>query len=717
MPAIAQDRFVVKTGRQYPLGSTPDDKGTNFSIFSPQADAVELLLFDAHDDVEPVFIVKLDARIHKTFQFWHVYVEGVRPGTHYAYRIHGPNDPKRGLRFNDKKVLIDPYSKGNTKSLWRRADACGLEDNLATSLRSVVIDSSKFTKRVHINRPMSESIIYEMHVGGFTKSPSAGVKHPGTFRGVIEKIPYLKELGVTAVELLPVFEFDNTEKRIVDGKELTNYWGYSTMAYFAPHPMYCVNPETGNHVDEFRNMVKALHEAEIEVILDVVFNHTDEGNHQGPVFSFKGIANSAYYYLMPGQREYYNDYTGCGNTFNVNHPIGEKFILDCLRYWVQVMGVDGFRFDEGSVLSRGEDGAPLKHPPVLWQIELDDILVDAKVIAEAWDAAGLYQVGHFPGARWADWNGKYRDHVRHFVRGDAGVVDGNSLVGNIASRICGSPDVYQWNHHLPQNSVNFVACHDGFTLNDIVCYNEKHNDANGEDNRDGINENISSNYGVEGPSDDPDLERLRDRQIKNFAAILMLSQGVPMLLMGDEVRRSQRGNNNAYCQDNELNWFDWTLTKKNAHLFRFWKWMIDFRKRHSAVHRSRYFTGEINARGLPDITWHGTRLGTPDWSPESRVLSFTLAGFEQESDIHVVINMYWEPILFELPQIENHAWYRVVDTARDAPDDILEPGNERISAGADYLAQGRSVVVFITRPSQETGAEGVAKSGRERSVK
>ena len=702
MTMTSSERFAVQTGRQYPLGATPDANGTNFSVFSPHAEGVELLLFDSHDDTKPVHVVKLDPRVHKTFQFWHVYVAGVKPGLHYAYRMHGPYDPARGLRFDAKKVLIDPYAKGNTKTLWNRGDACRAGDNLATSIRSVVIDTSKHIKRVerterHINRPMNESVIYEMHVGGFTRSPSSGVKHPGTFSGVIEKIPYLKELGVTAVELLPVFEFDNTEKRIVDGRELTNYWGYSTMAYFAPHPQFCVNPERGNHVEEFRSMVKALHDADIEVILDVVFNHTDEGNHAGPVYSFKGIANNAYYYLMPDNRTYYNDYTGCGNTFNVNHPIGEKFILDCLRYWVQVMGVDGFRFDEGSVLSRGEDGAPLKHPPVLWQIELDDVLVDTKVIAEAWDAAGLYQVGHFPGARWADWNGKFRDHVRHFVRGDIGTVDGSSIVGAVASRICGSPDIYQWSHHLPQNSVNFVDCHDGFTLNDLVCYNQKHNDANGEGNRDGQDENLSCNYGVEGPSDDPGLERLRDRQVKNFAAILMLSQGVPMLLMGDEVRRTQHGNNNAYCQDNETSWFDWGLVEKNAHLFRFWKWMIFYRKRYAAVHRSRYFTGEIGTRGLQDITWHGTRLQQPDWSPQSRVLSYTLAGSDAESDIHVIMNMYWEPVEFELPQIASYPWHRVIDTALDSPLDILEPGQEQLYTNAKYKAEGRSVVVLITK--------------------
>lgn len=704
MTTATRDRFSVQVGRQYPLGATPDAKGTNFSIFSPRADAVDLLLFDSHDDVEPIQVVHLNARIHRTFQFWHVYVEGVKAGMHYAYRVHGPYQPELGNRFNGNKVLIDPYAKGNTKSLWQRGDACGWDDNLATSLRSVIIDTSKSNMEAFIKRPMSESIIYEMHVGGFTKSPSSKVKNPGTFGGVVEKIPYLKDLGITAVELLPVFEFDNTEKRIVEGRELTNYWGYSTMAYFAPHPMYCVNPENGEHVAEFQNMVKAFHDAGIEVILDVVFNHTDEGNHQGPVYSFKGIDNHSYYYLVADQRQYYNDYTGCGNTFNVNHPIGEKLILDCLRYWVSVMGVDGFRFDEGSVLSRGEDGAPLKHPPVLWQIELDEVLVEAKVIAEAWDAAGLYQVGHFPGARWADWNGKYRDHIRQFVRGDAGMVDGASMVENVASRICGSPDIYQWNHHLPQNSVNFIACHDGFTLNDLVCYNEKHNDANGENSRDGINDNLSCNYGVEGPSDDAALEKLREQQIKNFAAILMLSQGVPMLLMGDEVRRSQHGNNNAYCQDNELNWFDWDLTKKNAHLFRFWKWMIEFRKRNPVVHRSRYFNGEINSRGQPDITWHGTRHNQPDWSPQSRVLSFTLGGPDAGSDVHVMMNMWWEPIEFEVPQVHGMDWLRAVDTSLDSPEDILEPGSEVACNSSTYLVQGRSVVVMVNRELAEKPA-------------
>ncbi len=692
-------QFKTSAGSQYPLGSTVDDTGVNFSLLSPEAEYVELLLFSAHDDLHPISTIVLDPKVNKTFHFWHIHVEKATAGMHYAYRVNGPSAPH--LRFNPSKVLIDPYSKANSKTLWNRGDACGPADNLATSIRSVIVDDSKYDWEGDkpLRRSMANSVIYEMHVGGFTRSPSSNVKHPGTFKGVIEKIPYLKELGVTAVELLPVFEFDNTEKRIVDGRELTNYWGYSTMAFFAPHPAYCVNPHIGHHVTEFRDMVKALHKAGIEVILDVVFNHTDEGNHQGPMFSFKGIANDVFYYLSPENKAFYYDFSGCGNTINTNHPIAEKFIVDCLRYWVKEMHVDGFRFDEASVLSRGENGAPLEHPPVLWHIELDDALINSKVIAEAWDAAGLYQVGHFPGARWADWNGKFRDHMRSFVRGDAGIVDGNSLVCQVASRICGSPDLYQWNHHLPVNSVNFINCHDGFTMNDLVCYNGKHNDANGEYNRDGIDNNISANYGYEGLSDDPNLEAFRDRQIKNFATLLLLSQGVPMISMGDEVRRTQGGNNNAYCQDNAISWFDWELTKKNAHLFRYWKWMIDFRKRHQAVHRGRYFTGERNARGVPDIAWHGTRVNSPDWSPQSRVLAYTLAGFDGEPEVHVMINMYWEPLTFEIPALPYPtAWLRAVDTGRSSPEDILEPGKEVPCTESTYELAGRSIVVLVSAP-------------------
>ncbi|NEQ43029.1 MAG: glycogen debranching protein GlgX [Leptolyngbya sp. SIOISBB] len=688
--------YAVSTGNSYPLGATVKPNGVNFSLFSEAATGVELLLFDSHSDLAPFQVVQLDPTINKTFHFWHVFVEDLPAGTHYAYRVDGPDNPREGYRFDRHKVLLDPYSKGNNKTLWNRGDACRPGDNLTSSMRCVVIDIEDYDWAGDrpLGRPMNETIVYEMHVGGFTKSPTAGVKHPGTFAGVIEKIPYLQALGVTAVELLPIFEFDDTEVlRVVDGKPLTNYWGYSTMSYFAPHPSYCVNPETGDHVREFRDMVKALHQAGIEVILDVVFNHTDEGNHEGPVFSFKGLDNRTYYYLSPQDRQYYYDYTGCGNTFNCNHPVGEMFILDCLRYWVQEMHVDGFRFDEGSVLSRGEDGTPLEHPPVIWAIELDHVLANTKVIAEAWDAAGLYQIGYFPGYRWAEWNGKYRDTIRRFVKGDPGIV------GEVANRLAGSADLYQWRQHAPVNSVNFIVAHDGFTLYDLVAYNYKHNEANGEGNRDGIDDNLSWNCGAEGATNDPWVNDLRHRQLKNLAILLLVSQGVPMMVMGDEICRTQQGNNNTYCQDNELNWLDWSLVEKHRDMFRFWKTAIARRRHFKELVRPRYFTGAVNERGVADITWHGPQLNQPGWNdPESRTLAFTLGGFDGDPDVHIMINMHWDSVEFQLPDIAGCRWYRSVDTALPSPHDITLVGQEEPVEVSSYLLTARSIVILDSRP-------------------
>ncbi|MEO1145897.1 MAG: glycogen debranching protein GlgX [Cyanobacteria bacterium J06638_22] len=687
--------YSVSKGNSYPLGATVKPSGVNFSLFSEAATGVELLLFDSHSDLEPFQVVQLDPVTNKTFHFWHVFVEGLPAGTHYAYRVDGPSNPSEGYRFDRNKVLLDPYSKGNNKTLWNRGDACRPGDNLTSSMRCVVIDIEDYDWEGDrpLGRPMNETIVYEMHVGGFTKSPTSGVKHPGTFAGVIEKIPYLQELGVTAVELLPIFEFDDTEiLRVVDGNPLTNYWGYSTMSYFAPHPSYCVNPETGDHVREFRDMVKALHQAGIEVILDVVFNHTDEGNHQGPVFSFKGLDNRTYYYLSSDDRQYYYDYTGCGNTFNCNHPVGEMFILDCLRYWVQEMHVDGFRFDEGSVLSRGEDGTPLEHPPVVWAIELDHVLANTKVIAEAWDAAGLYQIGYFPGYRWAEWNGKYRDTIRRFVKGDPGIV------GEVASRLTGSADLYQWRQHSPTNSVNFIVAHDGFTLYDLVAYNYKHNEANGEGNRDGIDDNLSWNCGAEGETDDTWVNDLRKRQLKNFAVLLLVSQGVPMMVMGDEVCRTQQGNNNTYCQDNTLNWLDWSLVEKNRDMFRFWKTAIARRRHFKELVRPRYFTGAVNERGVADITWHGPQLNQPGWNdPESRTLAFTLGGFDGDPDVHIMMNMHWDSVEFQLPDIAGCRWYRSLDTALPSPHDITLVGQEEPIDVSSYLLTARSIVILDSR--------------------
>jgi isoamylase len=727
--------YKIDTGRPHPLGATPDENGINFSIYSEHAAYVELLLFDEYDDKKPALVLSTsmdtevaraeevaghaedlpdqnaDNRIslNKTFHFWHVYVRGLKPGIHYAYRIGGPYDPAKGYRFDNNKVIIDPYSKGNNKSLWNRGNACLPGDNLATSMRSVAIDSSNYDwdgdshiilramnetpgmkeipRKMNMPPELNETIVYELHIGGFTKSPTSGVKNPGTFSGVVQKIPYLKELGITAVELLPVFDFDDTP----DPGGRKNYWGYDPVSFFAPHSSYCVRPEHGEHIREFRDMVKALHEAGIAVILDVVFNHTAEGDHRGPTFSLKGIDNSIYYQLEPDM-QYYSNYSGCGNTVNCNHPLTQKLIVDCLKYWVEEMHVDGFRFDEGSIMSRGMDGKPMQYPPVIWQIELDDGLGYTKVIAEAWDAARLNQVGYFPGYRWAEWNGHYRDDIRSFVKGDPGVV------GRVASRIAGSSDLYQSKSRLPINSVNFVTCHDGFTLNDLVSYNYKHNEANGEGNRDGNDNNQSWNCGAEGYTDNQEIEALRERQIKNFAAILLLSVGIPMICMGDEVMRTQKGNNNAYCQDNDISWFDWDQIEKKSNIFRFWKLMIDFRKRHSTIRRPHYFSGKENERGLKDISWHGCKLSSPGWDdPNARALGFTMAGFDGEEDIHVMMNMHWDGLSFEIPALEGRKWYRAADTALASPVDVAEPGEEIPISDSTYLVGAHSIVVLISK--------------------
>ena len=687
--------FQAERGTPHPLGATPDNDGVNFSLVSTSATGVELLLFDRHDAPEPFQTIVLDPFVNKTFHFWHVYVRGLRPGAHYAYRVDGPSDPGAGQRFDRKKVLIDPYARGNTDSVWKRADAAGPGDNVATSMRSVVIDTSGYEWEgdTPLKRPIEDTIIYELHARGFTKSPSSGVAHPGTFSGIIEKIPYLQQLGVTAVELLPVFDFDETDVlHVVDGKPLGNFWGYSPLGFFAPQCAYCIDPESGLHLREFRDMVKALHKAGIEVILDVVFNHTDEGNHQGPVFSFKGIDNSNYYQLVPGDKQYYLDYTGTGNTFNCNHPIAQKLIVECLVHWVRETHVDGFRFDEGSILTRDETGRPVAHPPVVWLIELDENLADTKLIAEAWDAAGLYQVGHFPGDRWSEWNGAYRDDIRRFVKGDPG------MVGAVANRLAGSADPNQARGGLPVNSINFITCHDGFTLNDLVSYNAKHNEGNGENNQDGINDNLSWNCGVEGETADSAVELLRNRQAKNFAAILLLSRGVPMILAGDEIRRTQKGNNNAYCQDNEVSWFDWRRAEKNGELFRFWQRMIQFRKNHSNLRSAFFFDGKVNERGLADVSWHGTKLNSPGWSdPGARALGMTLGGFNGEADIHVMLNMFWDALDFETPPLRGRRWFKVVDTAEPPPRDIAEPGNEVPVPGKACAVQGRSVVALVSK--------------------
>lgn len=699
--------YRILPGHAHPLGSTPDSAGVNFSIFVDRATSVELLLFNKYDDPEPVHTIRLDPCVHKTWHFWHVYVEGLKPGIHYAYRVDGFNDTSNcGDRYNPNKVLIDPYSKGNADILWDRGAACTPEDNVRTSMRSVVVDVANYDWEGDrpLNRPMKDSIIYEMHVRGFTQSPSSNNQYPGTFLGVIEKIPYLKELGVTAVELLPIFDFDQNEVKQIapDGTPLRNYWGYDTLGFFAPENSYCVSPKCEDHITEFRDMVKALHKAGIEVILDVVFNHTSEGNEKGPTISFKGLANSCYYMLSPLDKQYYMNYSGCGNTVNGNHPITEKLIIESLIFWVTEMHVDGFRFDEAVILCRDQNGVPTAFPPVIWNIELSDVLANTKVIAEAWDAAGLYEIGFFPGYRWGEWNGRYRDAIRHFVKGDQGYADGKTIVANVANAIAGSADIFEFSGELPVNSINFITAHDGFTLNDLVTYNYKHNEANGEGNRDGIDENLSWNCGVEGATDDPEVESLRNRQVKNFATILLLSQGVPMFVAGDEIRRTQQGNNNAYCQDNEISWLDWTLLEKHQDVFRFFKKMIAFRRQHALLRRGRFFNGSVNERGLADVSWHGCRLNSPGWyDPSSRVLAFTMGGFPgeetQDTDIHVMLNMEWEDLDFDVPQLAERRWYKIIDTTLPSPYDIVEPEEATEVSGNLCRVGNRGIVVLISR--------------------
>jgi glycogen operon protein len=689
--------YEITAGRSQPIGATADATGVNFSIYSELATAVELLFFGSELAAEPEHVVMLDAEINKSFHFWHCHVRGVRPGQLYAYRIDGPWDPDgRGLRFNRSKVLIDPYALGNVNHLWDRGAAVGPDDNVATSMRSVVIDPNRYDWEDDqpLAIPLADSVIYEMHVRGLTASPSSGCEHPGTFSGVIEKIPYLKSLGITAVELLPIFDFDETQvlRAGPDGQLLRNYWGYDPYGHWAPQSSYCISSELGKHLDEFRDMVKALHRAGMEVLLDVVFNHTSEGNQFGPTISFRGQANEAYYHLYPQDKQYYMDYSGCGNTFNANHPIVTKYIVECLEYWVREHHVDGFRFDLGSVLSRGPDGSEMAVPPALWNIELSEVLQDTKVIAEAWDAGGLYEVGRFPGERWCEWNGPYRDDIRRFVKGDPG------LVAAVATRVAGSKDLYGPQDEYPTNSINFITCHDGFTMNDLVSYNVKHNEANGEGNRDGSDNNNSWNCGVEGPTDDAGVESLRERQIKNFLAILLLSRGVPMLLGGDEFRRTQHGNNNTYCQDNELSWYDWNLVQKQGDMIRFWTKMIALRKRFRALRCPHFYTGEPTDQGMPDIAWHGTRLDHPGWDdPMSNALAFTIAGHEDEPDLHVILNSSYLPLDFELPELKDKQWFRAVDTERASPQDIVEFGGEDLVGDLTYRAGPRSVVVLMSK--------------------
>lgn len=687
--------YKIRPGRRYPAGVTVEDNGVNFSVFSRHATSAALLLYEDCRSEQPIQVIELDPEVNHTFFTWHVLVEDLPPGAHYTWRVDGSGDTEGGgFRFDPRQELLDPWAKAVSGCKWDRWQTLEEGPKPHQSMRAIVVadDDYDWQGDETLRVPTEEMIIYELHVGGFTRHPSSGVKHPGTFSGIIEKIPYLQSLGITHVELMPVMAFDEQDvPPLVAEHGLQNFWGYSTHSFFSPHPSYCVTPDKGTHRQEFRDMVKALHQAGIGVILDVVFNHTAEGGKDGPHINFKGFGNETFYHLDPVDHSMYRDYTGCGNTVNANHPFVARFIIDCLEYWVREMHVDGFRFDLASAMARGEDGAPMPNPPVLWGIELSDFLSGTKIIAEAWDAAGLYQVGAFPGYRWSEWNGRYRDCIRRFVRGDKG------LTGEVATRIAGSSDLYQENMRLPINSVNFITCHDGFTLWDLASYEKKQNIANKEHNRDGSNDNYSWNGGVEGATDDPPILALRRRQAKNHISILLLSQGVPMLLAGDEFLRSQQGNNNTWCQNNELGWINWDAIEQNRDMLRFVQALIALRKRHPNLQRRRFFSGaRLEGARFADIQWHGEKLGAPPWSGEqTQVLAFTLGEtVKQDIPLHVMMNMSPEPRRFELPVLDACHWHRAVDTHLESPQDVLSPGDQPQVDEGTYLLEARSIVVL-----------------------
>ena len=706
--------LTTRPGHPLPLGAHVTPAGVNFAIFARHAAGMTLCIFPP-EPAGKELQVHLAPGLHRTGDIWHVEIGGFPLDWTYGWRADGPFEPERsGLRYNGKKLLIDPYAMALVGTfVWdspallghRLADddlAASGEDSAPYVPKCAIVDNAfDWEDDRQLKIPLKDSIIYEVHVRGFTHHASSGAAAPGTFAALQERIPYLKDLGITAVELLPIFEFDPHENVKINprtGEKLVNYWGYSSVSFFAPKASYGAQRAPGGAAREFKEMVKALHRAGIEVILDVVYNHTAEGDHMGPTFAFRGLDNPVYY-MLDANKRFYRNYSGCGNTFNCNHPLVRDLVLDSLRHWVVDMHVDGFRFDLASILGRAQDGSVLSNPPLLERIACDPILADCKIIAEAWDAAGLYQVGSFPSAgRWAEWNGRYRDDVRRFVRGDPG------MVPTLATRIAGSSDLYAHDGRSPYHSINFVTSHDGFTLADLVSYNHKHNEENGEDNRDGADDNHSWNCGAEGPTTDTLVNTLRQRQIKNFWTVLMVSQGVPMILGGDEFGRTQRGNNNAYCQDNAISWFDWRLRDANADIFRFAREAIHFRRRHPALRRHSFLVGRSDGSSAEgDITWHGVRLNEPAWSPESRLLAFMLDGHrdltlahEDDDDLYVVLNMGVEAVTVQLPGRQTGAWRRAVDTSLPAPDDIAPPGAESPIAAQDhYRVHARTAVVLI----------------------
>jgi isoamylase len=693
----------VQAGNPLPIGGAHQaGSGVNFVLFSRNATGVRLEFYRNADDSSPSRIIDLDPVRHRTGDVWHVWVRGVPGGQLYGYRVEGPYQPEAGHRFNAHRLLLDPYARALAGvENWDFPAARGYDsssglkdlsfstlDNAATTPKCIFTDD-RFDWEMDSppKHPASDTVIYETHVRGFTIHPNSRVARPGTFAGLTEKIPYLQNLGVTGIELMPVLEFNENESNRMNpitGEKLKNYWGYDPVAFFAPKQSYSFEGPRCQQILEFREMVKAFHRARIEVILDVVLNHSAEGDELGPTFSLRGLENSIFYMLQENGCRYYKNFSGVGNTLNANHPVVRELVRNVLRYWVMHMHVDGFRFDLASVLGRDEHGNVLRNAPLLEEIAEDPILRDVKIIAEAWDAGGAYQVGNFSTKRWTEWNGRFRDDVRRFWLGDTGI-------GSFASRICGSSDLYQSSGKGPDSSLNFVTCHDGFTLNDLVSYKQKHNDENGEFSRDGSDANYSDNCGVEGPSQDPAVESIRIRLIKNFLLTLFVSRGVPMLLGGDEFRRTQRGNNNAYCQDNEVSWFDWSLLEKHKEIYSFTRGMIAFRHAHPVLRRENFYTDA-------DIEWFAPNGAPPDWANQwQKSFACRILG-QTEPDLFLLFNADNRSVDYALPGLPaGKIWRLAVDTSRTAPDDLCDPGKEPSLQGQiGFRLEPRSSAILLT---------------------
>ena len=701
--AEVSEHTEVRMGVPLPMGTHEDGEGVNFAFFSRHASRVRLELFDHPEDATAARVIDLDPARNRTGDVWHVWIKGIRPGQLYAYRVDGLYQPKDGHRFNFHKLLLDPFATAITRlPTWEFGPARGYDPSVpdGDSVCSMVDDAGAMPKCVFTQEhfdwqedrpprhPWSETVIYETHVRGFTIHPSSGVAHPGTYRGLMEKIPYFQELGVTAVELMPVQEFNEHQVTGINpqtGQPLRNYWGYDPVAFFAPKASYSSSGGVGQQKLEFKEMVRAFHGAGLEVFLDVVFNHTAEGNEKGPTLCFRGIDN-AIFYMLADDKRFYKDYTGTGNSINANHPVVRDYILTALRYWVVEMHVDGFRFDLAAVLGRGCSGKLLANSPLLERIAEDPILRDVKIIAEAWDAAGAYEVGSFSERRWAEWNGQYRDDVRRFWRGDDGVL------GLFAQRICGSADIYSKSGKGPESSINFVTCHDGFTLHDLVSYRQKHNEANGQNNHDGTNENYSENYGAEGETADGQIESIRKRQIKNFLVTLLISRGVPMLLGGDEFRRTQGGNNNAYCQDNETSWQDWSRLEQHGEIFRFTRGLIAFRRAHPILSKEQFYTDA-------EIRWFGSQGGLPNWAGPKEKQFACQINEDKLRALFLMFNAGADAVDFNLPPLLPGArWHLAVDTSREGSQDLFAAGEEPLCEDPQtYHLNPRSSAILLAR--------------------